>query len=83
MVSNETTTEVNNETKSNASCHGPAKSGCQTLAKRSEQVWRELLSTAQVRGFHGSVTIEAVVQDGTIQHIRRRFERLEKQIRAS
>jgi hypothetical protein len=83
MTSNETATEVNNETTSDASCHGPAKSGRQTLAKRSEQAWQELLADAQVRGFHGSVTIEAVVQDGTIQHIRRRFERLEKQTRAS
>jgi hypothetical protein len=78
MMRNKTTTDVSNESTSDASCTGAATSGCRTLATRSAQAWRELLSAAQVRGFHGSVAIEAVVQDGTIQHIRRRFERLEK-----
>jgi len=30
------------------------------------------------RGFHGTAGIELSVQDGTIQHIRRRVERIER-----
>ena len=79
MMNNETATEVSDETKSSASCGAAAAaSGCRTLATRSKQAWQELLGEAQVRGFYGSVAIEAAIQDGTIQHIRRRFERLEK-----
>ncbi len=38
----------------------------------------ELLRQTLQRGFHGSVQLEIAVQDGTIQHIRRRVEQLEK-----
>ncbi len=38
----------------------------------------ELLREALQRGFHGTAGVEVSVQDGTIQHIRRRMERLEK-----
>lgn len=45
---------------------------------QSERAWREMLSTGQVRGFFGTVAIEATLQDGTIQSIRRRVEQLER-----
>jgi hypothetical protein len=38
----------------------------------------EILTEALRRGFHGTVAIELCVQDGTIQHVRRRVERIEK-----
>lgn len=50
------------------------------LAKRelAERALCESLNSAQVRGFFGMVAVEVSVQDGTIQHIRRRVEQLEK-----
>ena len=38
----------------------------------------EMLSDALRRGFFGTAAIELNIQDGTIQHIRRRVERIEK-----
>jgi hypothetical protein len=38
----------------------------------------EVLAEALRRGFHGTAAVELCVQDGTIQHIRRRVERIEK-----
>jgi hypothetical protein len=38
----------------------------------------ELLRESLQRGFHGTAGVEVSVQDGTIQHIRRKVERLEK-----
>jgi hypothetical protein len=38
----------------------------------------ELLAEALRRGFFGTAAIELSVQDGTIQHIRRTVERIEK-----
>lgn len=38
----------------------------------------DLLQQALQRGFHGTVRIECAVQDGTIQHVRRTLEQLEK-----
>jgi hypothetical protein len=43
-----------------------------------ETALAELLREALERGFHGTAGVEISVQDGTIQHIRRRVERLEK-----
>ena len=43
-----------------------------------QQAWAELLAEALRRGFFGTATLEVAVQDGTIQHIRRRVERIEK-----
>jgi hypothetical protein len=37
-----------------------------------------LLRQALQRGFHGDVAIEIAVQDGTIQHVRQRLERIER-----
>jgi hypothetical protein len=55
--------------------HTPAN---QHLLREAEQAWQRLLAEALRRGFHGTVALEAVVQDGTIQHLRRRVEQLEK-----
>jgi len=38
----------------------------------------EILAEVLRRGFHGTAAIEVSVQDGTIQHIRRKVERIEK-----
>jgi hypothetical protein len=50
----------------------------QTRLSQAETAWREMLADALRRGFYGTVTVEVGVQDGTIQHIRRRVEQLEK-----
>jgi hypothetical protein len=50
-------------------------------AKKVDQlqtVVREILVEALRRGFFGTAAIELSVQDGTIQHIRRRVDRIEK-----
>jgi len=38
----------------------------------------EVLAESLRRGFHGTAGVELNVQDGTIQHIRRKVERIEK-----
>ncbi len=38
----------------------------------------EILAEVLRRGFHGTAAVELCVQDGTIQHIRRKVERIEK-----
>ncbi len=38
----------------------------------------EMLAEVLRRGFHGTAAVELCVQDGTIQHIRRKVERIEK-----
>lgn len=50
------------------------------LAKtgRSVAMLDDLLKQALQRGFHGTVRLEITVQDGTIQHIRKGLEQLEK-----
>lgn len=50
----------------------------QTKTARLLALLDELLRQTLQRGFHGSVQLEIAVQDGTIQHIRRRVEQLEK-----
>lgn len=45
---------------------------------RSAAVLNELLRQALQRGFYGTVKLEIAVQDGTIQHIRKSLEQLEK-----
>jgi len=50
-------------------------------AKKVEQlqaIMAELLAEALRRGFFGTAMVELSVQDGTIQLIRRRVERIEK-----
>ena len=43
-----------------------------------ERALGELLGEALHRGFHGTAGIEVSIQDGTIQHIRRKLERIER-----
>jgi hypothetical protein len=43
-----------------------------------QAILAELLAEALRRGFFGTATVEVSVQDGTIQHIRRMVERIEK-----
>ncbi len=38
----------------------------------------EMLAESLRRGFYGTTAVELSVQDGTIQHIRRMVERIEK-----
>ena len=42
------------------------------------QALDELLEDSLRRGFFGTAAVELNIQDGTIQHIRRRVERIEK-----
>ena len=45
---------------------------------QAAQAWDQMLCEILQRGFYGSAAIEVSIQDGTIQHIRRRVERIEK-----
>jgi hypothetical protein len=47
---------------------------------RLNAAWAEVLEVAQQRGFHGTASVEIVVQDGVIQQIRRKVEAVEKEI---
>lgn len=38
----------------------------------------DMLAEALRRGFHGTASVELTIQDGTIQQIRRRIDRVEK-----
>jgi hypothetical protein len=49
-----------------------------TKLSQVEAAWAELLAESLRRGFHGKAAIELAIQDGTIQHIRRLVERIEK-----
>ncbi len=49
-----------------------------TKVSQVEAALAEVLAEALRRGFHGKAAIELAVQDGTIQHIRRMVERIEK-----
>lgn len=46
--------------------------------RQAETAWNELLAAVLKRGFHGTASLEVSVQDGTIQHLRRRVEQIEK-----
>ncbi len=50
----------------------------QARMSQAENAWRTALGDALRRGFYGSVSVEISVQDGTIQHVRRRVEQVEK-----
>lgn len=49
-----------------------------TRVAQAEAAWAEVLAEILRRGVHGTAAVEVCVQDGTIQHVRRRVERLEK-----
>lgn len=57
--------------------HAPTPGNTKKLAQL-EAALAELLAEATRRGFFGLVALELSVQDGTIQHIRRRLERIER-----
>ena len=55
--------------------------GTNTNAKQVVQLEKalaEMLAATLKRGFFGTAAVEVCVQDGTIQHIRRKVEQIEK-----
>ena len=50
----------------------------QSKLAQAESAWQQVVQQALRRGFHGFATVELSVQDGTIQHVRRRIEQVEK-----
>ena len=50
----------------------------QIRLKRITEAWRQLLTETLKHGFHGTVGLEVHINDGVIQHYRRKVERLEK-----
>lgn len=58
--------------------HAAATTTNQQKSTRLIESLQELLQQALRRGFHGTLRIECAVQDGTIQHIRRSLEQMEK-----
>jgi hypothetical protein len=59
------------------STHGTTPGNAKKVAQL-QAIVAELLAEALRRGFFGTATVELSVQDGTIQHIRRTVERIEK-----
>ncbi len=49
-----------------------------TKREQADRVWRVMLDEAMRKGFYGTAAIEVSLNDGTIQHIRRRVEQFEK-----
>jgi hypothetical protein len=50
----------------------------QTKLAQADNAWRQVVRQTLQRGFHGTAVVELAVQDGTIQHVRRRIEQLDK-----
>lgn len=46
--------------------------------ERLNSLLSEMLSEGLQRNFYGTLSLEVAIQDGTIQHLRRRVEQLEK-----
>ncbi len=44
---------------------------------RLQALWDDLLHESLRRGFFGTVAVELCVADGTIQHFRRKIERMD------
>jgi hypothetical protein len=57
--------------------HGTTPGNVKKVAQL-QSIVAELLAEALRRGFFGTAGVEVSVQDGTIQHIRRKVERVEK-----
>ncbi|MBN2476910.1 MAG: hypothetical protein JXB62_20045 [Pirellulales bacterium] len=57
--------------------HGKTSGNAKKVAQL-ESALANILAETLRRGFFGTASIELSVQDGTIQHIRRRVERIEK-----
>jgi hypothetical protein len=49
-----------------------------TRLDQAHRAWAELLAEALRRGFYGTAALELTVQDGTIQHVRRKVDRMER-----
>lgn len=49
-----------------------------TRLTQIRQLWHELLEHGLRRGFHGTIAVEASIQDGVIQHCKSRKEQLAK-----
>jgi hypothetical protein len=58
--------------------HATTTAGNAQKVAQLKEVVAEMLSESLRRGFFGTTAVEIRVQDGTIQHIRRRVERTEK-----
>jgi uncharacterized protein YecT (DUF1311 family) len=50
----------------------------QAKLAQAQRAWNEVLVATLERGFFGSASVEITIQDGTIQNIRRRMERMER-----
>lgn len=57
--------------------HGTTAGNAKKVAQL-EAMMAELLAEALRRGFFGTASVEVSIQDGTIQHIRRTVERIER-----
>jgi hypothetical protein len=57
--------------------HGTTAGNAKKVAQL-QAILAELLAESLRRGFFGTAAVELSVQDGTIQHIRRTVERIEK-----
>jgi hypothetical protein len=57
--------------------HGTTSGNAKKLTQL-QTILAEMLAESLRRGFFGTAAIELSVQDGTIQHIRRMVERIEK-----
>ncbi|MGD9648489.1 MAG: hypothetical protein AB7U73_22455 [Pirellulales bacterium] len=50
----------------------------QAKLRQAEAALTRLLDDSLRRGFYGTLSLELAVQDGVIQHLRQRLERIEK-----
>jgi hypothetical protein len=57
--------------------HGTTAGNAKKVAQL-QAILAEMLAESLRRGFFGTAAIELSVQDGTIQHIRRMVERIER-----
>jgi hypothetical protein len=62
----------------NGTTSGSTTAGNRDKLAQLKNGWADLLTQAMQRGFYGNVAIELAVQDGTIQQIRQRVERIER-----
>ena len=57
--------------------HGKSSGNAKKVAQL-ESALTQILAETLKRSFFGTAAVELSVQDGTIQHVRRRVERIEK-----
>jgi hypothetical protein len=57
--------------------HGTTAANAKKVAQL-ELVLMEILAGVLRRGFFGTAAVELCIQDGTIQHIRRKVDQIEK-----